>query len=363
MAFFLAVVSNGLIGFFKRNNLVIPFLGFMILAWIAGTMVSGQSFDTDAYELLYPLSPTSHRFEQGYMQMSYLAYTSGIPYGTFRLWYFIVGFTILFIGVSRFTKNRSLYVFLFSLFPFLNEASQVRNFMMFAWVLLGMSFLINKSKWNTVLAIVFITIGFLFQTTGIVFYFCVILRYIPFNRLRKIVKFIFPCSLVLATLFYVSGSSSFVAHMLKIVTSISNRQDITEILAANDFGNRNITQTIGVVLTYLIAYWLFDFMIKSTEKEYNLSNKLHVLYLIVIIGIVFIPLMFVSFNFERILRNSIDAVILGFTVYFSERKKTPQNISILLIFVVVLFGMVSKGFFINEPGKMGNYVPYILHLK
>ncbi|MGC8304590.1 EpsG family protein [Leuconostoc mesenteroides] len=363
MLFFVTVVINGIIAFMKKNNFFIPLVGFLVLAWISGTMVSGFSFDTDAYELLYPMNPSTHRFEQGYMQLSYWSYTHGLSYSDFRLYYFLIAFSVFFIAICRFTKNRSLYLFLFSFFPFLNEASQVRNFMMYAWVLLGISFLINKTLRNTIFAIIFVTIGFLFQTTGIVFYFVIFLRYIPFSFIKKSTKIIAPVSILLGLLFYASGSSGLVAKILSFVTSLSNRQDTAEILAANGFGNRNILQTMGVVLTYLISLYAIEIMLDVKHDSKTIQSKMELLYMIVIIGLFFIPVIFVSFNFERILRNSVNALILAFTVYTYPNKVKFKGTLGTLLTVIILCGMISKGYFLNEYGKMGSYVPYILHIK
>lgn len=363
MVFVITLFVNIVTSIVKKNNFLIPLIGFLSLAWIAGTMVSGFSFDTDAYELLYSLNPTSHRFEQGYMQLSYWSYTHGISYVDFRLYYFLIAFVIFFIGVSRFTKNRSLFLVMFSFFPFLNEASQVRNFMMYAWVLLGISFLIRKNVKNVMLSVIFITIGFSFQTTGIIFYLVVLLRFVPFEIIKKSTKILVPISMALGLLFFVSASSGLVARLLSFVASLSNRQDISEILAANSYGNRNVLQTLGVVVTYLIALFVIQIIVSIKYDDSVIKSKIEILYLVVIIGLFFVPLIFVSFNFERILRNSINAAILSYTVYTMTKKDSMRGTIGLLFSITILFGMISKGYFLNQEGKMGQYVPYILHIK
>ncbi|EPC58392.1 hypothetical protein Lpp189_10785 [Lacticaseibacillus paracasei subsp. paracasei Lpp189] len=90
----------------------------IVIALLMGGVTSLHSFDTGAYEWMYNLPPETHRFEWGYIHMSYWAYSQGIPFATFRLVSYSIFLVILYIAVRRFTPNTTMFFTLFLIFPF-----------------------------------------------------------------------------------------------------------------------------------------------------------------------------------------------------------------------------------------------------
>src|SRR5699024_924105 len=68
-----------------------------------------HSYDTIAYQLYYTLPPITHRFEIGYMELSYFFFTHGFSYQFFRFTMTLFFQILMFLGVRKFTNNLILF--------------------------------------------------------------------------------------------------------------------------------------------------------------------------------------------------------------------------------------------------------------
>lgn len=359
VSLFINVISLGL----KKIRYIAIFLGFSVFVYLASTVKSSYSYDTSSYEFWYTVEGgQGNRFEPGYQFLASWAYNHGFSYEDFRYIFFIIVYIILFIALVRLKANIPLFLLLYSLFPFTNEATTVRSTMMISFVFLGISFLGSEIRSN-VIALICIIIGAQFHSSGYYFLLLLILNRVPIKKYIKISKFVVPFVFLMTPVMLFIGPT--ISRFQTKLFSLVNRSTIYANYSKPSFADE--LQALGMSLAVIGVVIVILIILRSINEDVLLEDmQLQNLVRFIFVTVLFVPLMFYSFGFERIIRFGI----IGLWILISKMtdKKMEFNkyyissiiIYILLILLAVFF---SKGYFRFSPGTWGYFNQYILHFK
>lgn len=348
----------------KFIQFVITLILISIMAMLMGGVSSMHSFDTSAYEWMYSFSPDTHRFEWGYIHLSYWAFTHGIPYMTFRLISYSLFLSFLYIAVRRFTPNTVMFFSLFMVFPFFVEASQVRNFFMFALVMLGSSFLTERKVWPYITGIIIIASGSLFQTSGLIYILIPVLCFFSMSTLLRISLYLLPTFALFALLSHYFLSNTLLASILSLITKVSGRSDSGSIVSLYSQGS-----SFSRVILYILAFALIYLLVVYGRAKENVTHvnieKEKVLFSIMMIGIFAIPAMAGSADFERFLRNGICAAIVIFSMRSFEKNGNIFKRLTLIPVTIIVFALTTTAWRYWDTSDTGRYqyLPYISQVK
>lgn len=347
-----------------RMQRISSLLAACYMAWIAGTLPTNYSFDTATYQMYYPFPPDTHIFEQGYMHLSYFFYTHGMDYLGFRLIIFFIAYLFFYLVILRVTEKPSAFFLLYGIVIFLNDATQVRNFLMFVMVLLAYAIMNTMTMTRFVIGISLLLIATSFQITGILYIFGILFFILKDSmKTKKRLNNIYFTSIFISTLIVVASSKfSVLSTILIKISSISNRANIDQ--ATSVYSNGSFSRyTLAYVLSYLIAFLLIQWLRNRYGKQLENEKYQGLFYVVMLIGLIGMPFTLMSSGFERILRNSLIAFILLMnSIHVKNIKVTDRYIYFLGYSAVCLLCMYGAGLFnMNDPLYMGYYVKYVLH--
>lgn len=344
----------------KLLNFIITLLIVVVIIKLMGAVSAAHSFDTDAYQAMYSWAPSTHRFEQGYMFLTYFFYNRGYTYQQFRLLASLIFTVILYCGVRRFTVNTATFFSLFMIFPFFVEATQVRNFYMFAIVLLGVSFLPARHGSRIALIVGCLTIMFssLFQVSGIIYVLVPLLMLVPSRILVIVADYLISIFSLLVVFIHYFLPTTFIAKILSIVTNLSGRSNVDSIVALYSQGS-SFSWVVLYLLAFIGVYILVRVVCSTSEMKNLLSTK--ALFCVFAIGILVIPALAGSADFERFLRNAITASLIIFSDFVWRRNSSLVNKIKIVPVVVVVMLMTTLAWKYWNPGVNGRfqYIPYI----
>lgn len=366
MVYVLTLLSGLLITLARPRSKYFMFITTMVVCgviiYLMGTVSPMHSFDTAAYEYMYNLSPATHRFEQGYMWLSYFFYVHGWLFEQFRIFCSAIFVLVLYVGVKRFTDNTIMFFTLFLIFPFFVEATTVRNFYMFALVVLGTSMLKEGKIWRNVLASLIIACGSLFQVSGIVYLVVPLLFLLSPKALIRLGDYsivILSSAVIVVHYFF---PTTFVANLVQIIAELSGRSNVSEMANLYSQGS-SFTKVIWYLIAFVVFYILLRFSLLSLNGAQSLRYK--GVFCLVLVGIMVIPALAGSVDFERFLNNGICAGYVVFCqVYFTKYRDIVDRLKVVPIFLilVVCFTFAWRYWDSSPSGRL-QYLPYIAQLR
>ncbi|PTV01202.1 EpsG family protein [Limosilactobacillus reuteri] len=347
------------------NNRIIKWMYtiavLITMIYLMGTVSPYHSFDTSAYQFMYSLPPISHRFESGYMHLSYFFYVNGSTYETFRICSYALFVILMFIGVLQLTSNTIGFYSLYLIFPFFLDVTQVRQFFMFSLVVFGIGMLCTKSKLLKAIGVLSILISPLFQMSGIIYYLLLILTKVHYKKLIKIMNYLIWILPIVTLIIHYAHLNKVFSRGLSLI--LSSRSNATESVALYTQGS-SFSVVILYILSIMISYFMFRNMILKLEN-YEVKRKLF-LTSVFLIGILSIPLLASSSDFERFIRNSIFALIIVFSVYMFQLKKIGSNVWIknwgIMVCILILVTSSWKYWDTSVTGR-NQFLPYIIKIK
>lgn len=344
-----------------KRQMLLSLLLVLLMWWLMTNVSVTHSFDTSAYEYMYSLSPDTHRFEAGYMHMSYFFYTHGFSYIQFRGWLFGGALALLWISVIRFGANPLTFFSIFAVVPFFVEITQVRNFVMISIVIFGLSFLKNKGMINRLFGAILIVISSLFQSSGLLFLIIPILLLLRIESLKStFVPMYFIATGLMYFVHYLLPKSVF-GLVLSVVFSIIGRSNSSDAVALYSQGS-SASATIGYVLAagVIVSFW----KIILDRHPTFLNEPTKVLFLTVFVALISIFLLAASADYERYIRNSLTITAIAFSIYEKNFVKTfRQSIHFWTgILVVLLISTFAWKYWDTTMTGRFQFLPYLIHL-
>lgn len=368
MLYITSLLFGALVSFVQPRRQSVQFIVttflIIVIALLMGGVTSLHSFDTGAYEWMYNLPPETHRFEWGYIHMSYWAYSQGIPFATFRLVSYSIFLVILYIAVRRFTPNTTMFFTLFLIFPFFVEATQVRNFFMFSLVLLGTSFLKKEGIRAFLSASLIIGCGVLFQTSGIIYLLVPFLSLLSLKTMMKISACLFPVFSLFAIISHYFLTNNILASLLGLVVKLSGRSDGEDIVTLYSQG-ASFSRVLLYILAFASVYMFVLYGWNKVISESGDDRRVNALFAVVMIGIFAIPAMAGSSDFERFFRNAITAALILLAMFsFEKNVKLISRVKLLPVLLVIM-GLTTTAWRYWDTSSTGRlqFLPYISQIQ
>lgn len=363
MIYIISISISGILVMLKQKRQTLFALSLVVVLWWLMTNVSEfHSFDTSAYQYMYSYLPSTHRFERGYMTMSYFFYTHGYSYTQFRGFYFGFFLSVLFIAVRRFTKNVLTFFFIFAIFPFFVEITQVRNFAMISIVILGISFLKNKGIYNWIIGTTLISLGSLFQVSGLLFLLIPLAIMINFDMLWRFMPWFYGGATILSIFIHYFLPKTFFALLITKVFSIIGRTDSTDAASLYSQGSSFVVVILYIIVALLMLYaWR---LMASKNPEFMKRRDSQILFSALVIAGTAILLMSGSSDYERYIRDTFTIILISFSIYEDKYVESYKQIGCywLLMFVWLLITSFAWGYWNTSSNGRAQFMPYLIHL-
>lgn len=346
----------------KKNTKFAALIGFFTLGFLAGSAAPDTTLDYYVYSTAYYVSPNvqsgSYYFERWYSQLGIFFFDHGFSYAQFRLVFGFLCALILYIGVIRFTDNAALVAGLYGVTVFFLDATQIRNFMMIALVILGSSFLINLTKSNVIFAILFIFASAQFQSLGYIFMLIIPLRLIPKEKIINNSGKLIVISMLFYVLLGLIGITKFLSMATNWLTFFGERADfVSKVVEKYNYGSELQLAFLVIVSTTLV-FVMSSYFIKNNCG--NNKNKEYVLHLISLISLLTLPLLLLAVDYSRIQRDSFLFFLIEISIIVGSPKK--QRNSMYVLGIVVTCFMVSITYFYLWGPAYRQSIPYLAQL-
>ena len=333
---------------FKRRTKIVGAVGIAVLAYLAGSASATTTTDYPVYESYYYVAQTGNfYFEKGYSHLGLILLNHGFDYAQFRLFFATLSALILYIGVRRFTENVSFFSFAYGLTVFFNDATQIRNFMMIAIIILALSFLVKLNLKNILISIVLICVSAQFQSLGYFFLLIVAIRVIPSDYFKKGLAWLMGIELLLLLISKIMGISTIISVLTKIASRITNRGNLVSKLSGQYNYGSSMTNFFGVAVSMILVLLVSYYLMTRYPKNIDYQNKMYPLYCGVIACFLALPLLFLAIDYSRIQRNGflffliIVAIFLENTDFSGVNWHKNSGIFIVIVVVCVLVAVVN----------------------
>ena len=336
-------------------------IALVTMIYLMGTVSPYHSFDTSAYMYMFNLPPSTHRFESGYMNLSYFFYVNGFSYETFRISSYFIFTLAMFIGVYQLTPNLIGFYSLYLIFPFFLDVTQVRQFFMTALVIFGAGMICTQKKSLRCLGVVSILLSPLFQISGFLYYLLLIMHKISYKKTLRLMDYLIWMLPILTLVIHYAHLNKIISRVLGLfLISRSNAVDSVNLYTQGS----SFSITIYYILSIMLCYFLFRKIIIAAYKKNSLVRT--ILINIFFVGVISTPLLASSSDFERFIRMSILAFIITFSAYIYKVESIGSHTWLrawLSLFCVVVLVTVSWKYWDTSVTGRNQYLPYIIKVK
>lgn len=353
----------------KGKGILFTICAFAWMAYLGGAASPTTTLDYSGYQYYYDLLVNGlpgNRLEWLYTLLSKLAISHNFEYAQFRLWLICATFIILFISVVRLTERPIIFVALFLLFPFFNEVTQVRSFVAYSLVLLGLTFLKKLTLKNTIIFEFIVWLGMGFHSSAAIFIFIPLIQLLirkfgisRSSRLATIFTILF--SLVLIVTSKIGFVINVIAKMLDIVAG--NSISITFIDLMGHSSNRKLFFLIALI-SYVVFQWGLANLGEKLFENSAQNQVPYPQYALLIMGEMLLPLLLLSDQLQRFQRIGLEGgfLIVG-TLFLREQNRTEGKAYIFIIktLIFVIISMYIYYGLTNMNTDFPNSIPYIAH--
>lgn len=363
MLFIVSELGQFIYKLFSKKGKLIGFFGLAVLAYLAGA-APAQTSDYAVYEIYYELAPKGiFYFERSYSELGVFFYNLGFDYAGYRLIFAFLSALILYIGVKRFTSNLALFSALYGVTVFFCDAVQIRNFMMISLVVLGISFLIESTPKDLLLAFFFIWLSAQFQSLGYLFFLVILVKIIPRKALRNSLLFVFLAIIFLMLLTKVLGISVLTSIMARVVGLFSDRMNLVEKVSGQYNDGTTIVGFLLLTASTLMGLSFESFLLKQNIQDDLYGKKLQVLYSGVLVSAIALPTLFLAHDYSRIQRNAFLFILISIALYFEKADDSKSKKWIMIgATLMVCFAYTLAHFHVWGLALLDS-IPYLMRFK
>lgn len=334
-----------------RNTRIVGGIGLAGFAFLAGAASPVTTTDYPTYEYWFDHSFSGgYYFEKGYSRLAELFRDHGYQYSQFRLFFAFLIAIILFIGVARFTKNVAFFVFIYGITIFFNDATQIRNFMMIALVIMAMSFLTIINVKNVVIALTLVLLSGQFHSLGYLFLMVLVIRLIPDKYLKRTLGISVAFTTLLALFVGLFGVDRVLSSVTKIVTLVAKRSNLVDKLSSQYSNGSPFSDVMLLAISTAAAVMILYYILSINDIDRITRNKIKSLYSGALVSLLALPTLFLSVDYSRIQRNAFLFTIIGVAL-FIERYKTNRKVKALVVasFIMTCFVVALVNYKIWGP--------------
>lgn len=354
---YLICIAIGLISLVANERIdKFRFVGIIMFVLILIVMVNCDDRMVDLYNYSNTYKRIAANYGEfkfsdfGYYMLQRISTFCGLNFFQFRILVFGVCFGLIYNTAKRYTNNICMFVLFYALFYSVMDGEQLRNFIAFSIIVFGIQFLIDEKKGGVRKYIICNIIAMQFHFMAISYFLFLLLK--TSNGIRRIIVKCIP--LYLAVMYLVARNGGTLQIILTEISKLGNEEVVRKM------SNYSVTSSNWGFLMpcglYMIECLLILFLnkrqydtpyyirhnvfgrnleITSQKKEVELSKLYYNVFILNIIGCLFIPICMINLTFYRVLRN----ISMFNLIYMSSKYDREVNKSVrffIFIFLVLL---------------------------
>lgn len=347
----------------KRKEVVLPVISFIVLAIMyAFIPLDTTPLDTGVYQAYYDNPLWHSSFESGYVFYMSVFYRLGVDYWWFRFFVAITGFVLIYSALARFKTKKSLFICFYAIMPFIEDAIQLRNFLMFSLVFFAVSLLVVPSRIHFILSCGLILLSASFQTLGL--FFLIIPVCFLIRNHRKLIAVMLMFLTLAVFLFAIPTTRDLLANGLfnTVVSKFSRSDEISSYMTRMRAGKILIADVITHLFCYMYVRKIGDQLISLnvlSDFEIRVTQVIQSSML----GIMFvIPFYFLAYNFDRVLKNSLSLffifMILSLKKIWYLNRNVFYGVCLLLTLVLLFYAIMYYSY---GPRIQQVVIPVLFH--
>ena len=357
LAYFFVLLANTIAVFLnkKRNWLIILTILFIAVVWAGNTVGPDINNYHTQYKYSY-LRIQSNSIEIVYNYILDFFSSNGISFTTFRLVISILGLALVTYSTSRFKVNIHGVFCAYLVCQFFMDGIQIRNFMAFSFLFLGLSILLRETEKWRLKYIICIFIATLIHESFLVY---LVFLLIPkeVNDRSRIIKMHAIVAMIISSVFFLfRGNLSFLVYLVSLVDS-DRAQGYTQV--TTNLGPF-ICVALQIAAIFLSLYVERKLKIAgrisdvSLDTDYFFSSHIvHRIFWVNILGLYLLPFTLLQLTFYRLIRNVmlINIISLSYLGFYYKKSNVYilWGIAYLLLWQITEFSMLGEFDVIVKP--------------
>lgn len=286
---------------------------------------------------------SSRDMEIGFRYLMYFSNSIGLSINSFRLIIGVVGFSLIFSTIKRYSQYPNYVLSLYLIYPFINDVIQIRNFFAASIMIFSIRYLIESEKGSLLKFIVCILIASTIHISSLFYLIFIITRFINIKYIYKSVFVTFPFLVILAYTPLYPAIASKITDNQKVFHFLSRRTTFGLLLVfgvlfmlhivhyiLNKENRKILIKTDNIIINKVLK--------TNIDKSYFYSFMMKINIIMLLIA----PLLVFDFNYIRLYRNIlplnfivyIDAVVLNQYLKKSGKYKLLVYASLVLLFLI-----------------------------
>lgn len=343
---------NGNVKIEGKIALCLSAIDYFLIILLIVIMSNSNYSDLQNYEYHFGFSKNKmmeSRFEIGFNTFMYICkFVLHFNFFQFKFVTYFICMLLIYSTYRKFTYNFSLFLFPFILYEMFFDGIQIRNFIAISIIFFGLPYLLQRKIRGTIVYLFCVVIASLFHSSAIAFAVLALaninLQKIYNNKYLKATAIV--CfSVIVIVLIYGARNGK----LVELISKLSYQY------ISNDVGNRIMSHSGGkshsgpIFLTVIyLAYIIFVHIFNSYIKNIGIVNyaldfkvsKVKILKIVVsnemlenieklnYIGMLFIPLIYLSTTYYRLLRNICFIDMLFYSIIINNMKN--KNVKIMI---------------------------------
>lgn len=332
MSFFIVAfyLFNFLNLFARKYVRWVPLLS-LLLMWV---LIWGnyQNPDTMNYTNMY-INLKSN--DVGFNFLMYISNKFNLEYPIFVAIMTAVSYILIYKMITKYVKNISYVLLMYSIFPFVIDYIQLRNFICMSFFLYGFSCLVDSKKSSSLKYIIYILLGASIQLIA--------LAYLPFVFFQKgfdsrFKKILFVCFIFLSVLF--SISRPILNKIGMFLASVFHDSRLLSFF--------NVQTNYGFLILWLnqiVAFVFITFMYLELKNRILPNDNIPIKELkfikttfnLSLYGFFFLPFYVYDVTFNRLIRNLLIIYYVCLSLYNRNvRPRSSTKICVNLLFILFI---------------------------
>lgn len=308
----------------KKNS---KFTFYLLFTWMWILFAFNHAnADFRMYRSIYNGTLSVSSMEYGFVLLCKIFRNLGFNYNMFLALYSFVGLTLIKKTIFKYSKNISLALALYFIFPFVFDVIQIRNFMAFAIVIYSLKYLLDEKEKNLKKYILLVLLASTFHTFSIIALAFMFLN--KFNSSKSI----------LISFLVITGIVIILRNglLVDILSKVLNSDKVAAYFIDSRYmpGLKTSLFSIAIcLLMYIISYLIY-------KKNKNSFSSLT--YQIFIFILILIPLLFYNATIMRFPRAMLILLYIGFSNNIRNRTRenkytyNKKNMFVSLLFVILI---------------------------
>lgn len=296
------MIANYVLFVNKKRLVIVELLtAFFLLLLMGGNT---DCADYGDYEGWYESQSYPLVMESGYMAVANLFSTIGLTFVEFRLIYYSFFFTVIVFSLRRLIFNYHLLCFCYLGLFFILDTIQIRNTMAIAFLLLAIAYLAKGQKLKYIL---FVVIATLFHYS-----FAIFLSVLFYRKLIWLIDNHARAVYSVSFLLCVVAAVGYSLNILNMIIASAWGESKLQYLSARLL---NLLFILMPISTYLVTRMSRN-LIRNSELSEFVRSYADIVYSIGILFILLLPIVVLSHDFVRVVRDvSIEVVALVSVIF------------------------------------------------